>query len=197
MVLPIVAYGDPVLRKKCEPITADYRGLTELIANMRETMAVAYGVGLAAPQVGVPIRLFVIDTSPFADDEDLSAEEQAELAAFNKVLINAEILEESGEEWDFNEGCLSIPDVREDVSRKETLVIRYQDENFVEHTETYSGLIARVIQHEYDHIEGIMFTDKLSPFKKRLIKGRLGKISQGKIDVDYPMRFPAQKNKRR
>ena len=196
MILPIVAYGDPVLRKKAKDITKDYPKLDELIENMKETMYGAYGVGLAAPQIGVPIRLFLVDTSPFAEDDDFTEDEKKELLEFKKTFINAEILEESGDEWAFNEGCLSIPDVREDVFRQPTVTIKYQDENFETHTEVYDGLIARVVQHEYDHIEGVLFTDKLSGLKKRLIKGKLGNISKGKIQVDYKMRFPAQKKKR-
>ncbi len=190
MILPIVAYGEPVLRKVAKDITTDYPKLGDLIANMWETMYNAHGVGLAAPQVGLPIRLFLVDTSPFADDEELGPEEQETLKDFKKVFINAQIEEETGDQWDFNEGCLSIPDVREDVKRKPEIRISYLDENFESHTETYDGLLARVIQHEYDHIEGILFTDKLSSLKKRLLKSRLEKISKGKINVDYKMRFP-------
>lgn len=196
MVLPIIAYGDPVLRKKGKEIPEDYPKLEELIENMWETMYGAYGVGLAAPQVGLPIRLFMIDTSPFAEDEDLSPEEQKELQGLKKVFINPTILEERGDEWAFSEGCLSIPDVREDVFRKPEITIEYYDENFKKHTEDYKGLAARVIQHEYDHIEGILFTDKLSSLKKRLIKGKLANISKGKINVDYRMRFPLVKKGR-
>lgn len=196
MVLPIVAYGDPVLRKKADDISEDYPNLKELIDNMYETMYGAYGVGLAAPQIGLPIRLFLVDTSPFSEDEDYSKEEQEQLKSFKRTFINAKILEEEGDEWAFNEGCLSIPDVREDVFRKPLITVQYQDENFVSHTEKFDGLIARVIQHEYDHIEGVLFTDKLSALKKRLIKGRLSNISKGKIDVDYKMRFPDMKKKR-
>ncbi|WP_417856346.1 peptide deformylase [Xanthomarina gelatinilytica] len=196
MILPIVAYGDPVLKKLGEEINKDYPNLKELIDNMYETMDGAYGVGLAAPQIGLPIRLFIVDTSPFAEDEALSPEEQKELKAFKRTFINAQIINEEGDEWAFNEGCLSIPEVREDVFRKPTITITYFDENFEKHTETFAGLIARVIQHEYDHIEGILFTDKLSTLKKRLIKGKLANISKGKISVDYRMRFPNQKKKR-
>jgi len=196
MILPITAYGDPVLRKKAKDISADYPKLKELIENMWETMYGAYGVGLAAPQVGLPIRIFMIDTSPFAEDEDLSEEERNELASLKKVFINAKILEEKGDEWAFNEGCLSIPDVREDVFRKPEITIEYFDEDFNKHTESYKGLAARVIQHEYDHIEGILFTDKLSSLKKRLIKGKLTNISKGKIQVDYRMKFPELKKGR-
>ena len=190
MILPIVAYGDPVLRKVAKEIDADYPNLKELIANMKETMYNAYGVGLAAPQIGKGIRLFVIDASPFAEDDDLSEEDRAALKDFNRVFINAEIIEEEGEEWAFNEGCLSIPDVRQDIYRQPKVTFTYQDEDFNTHTETLEGLAARVFQHEYDHIEGILFTDKLSSLKKRLIKKKLDNISKGKIRADYRMRFP-------
>ena len=196
MILPIVAYGDAVLKKMGTPITKDYPNLDTLIENMFETMYNALGVGLAAPQIGLPIRLFVIDTSPFSEDDDLTPEEQKTLKDFKRVFINAKITKEEGDEWAFNEGCLSIPDVREDVFRQPKLIIEYVDENFNKHIEKFDGLIARVIQHEYDHIDGILFTDRLSAFKKRLIKSRLINISKGKIDVDYRMRFPDQKKKR-
>ncbi|WP_299439894.1 peptide deformylase [uncultured Aquimarina sp.] len=196
MIIPIVAYGDPVLKKKAKEINKEYPKLSELLENMFETMYNAHGVGLAAPQIGLPIRLFLVDTEPFSDDEELSEEEREVLKGFKKVFINATIIEETGEEWAFTEGCLSIPEVREDVFRKETIKINYFDENFVEYTETYSGLAARVIQHEYDHIEGVLFTDKLSSLKKRLIKGKLTNISKGKIDADYRMRFPLAKKGR-
>ena len=196
MTLPIVAYGDPVLRKVGVDIDPDYPNLNELLENMWETMYKANGVGLAAPQIGLPIRLFLVDTTPFAEDDELTPEEQKALDGFKKVFINAYIEEESGDKWAFNEGCLSIPDIREDVSRKDTITIRYQDEKFNSYKETYDGLLARVIQHEYDHIEGILFTDKLSSLKKRLLKGRLTNISKGKIEVDYKMRFPAIKKGR-
>jgi len=196
MILPILAYGDPILRKECATLTKEYPKLDVLLENMFETMYEASGIGLAAPQIGLPIRLFMVDASPFGDDEDLSEEERKELETFKKVFINAEIIEESGDEWAFNEGCLSIPEVREDVFRQPTVVIEYQDENFKKHKDTFSGMAARIIQHEYDHIEGILFTDKLSPIKKRLIKGKLANISKGKIKVDYRMRFPKMKKKR-
>jgi len=196
MILPIVAYGDPVLKKKAQEIEASYPKLDELISNMYETMYGAYGVGLAAPQVGLSIRLFLVDTAPFAEDESFTQEEQEALKGFKKTFINAEILEEEGEPWAFSEGCLSIPNVREDVMREPRITIKYQDENFTSHVESYEGLIARVIQHEYDHIEGILFTDKLSSFKKRLLKGKLNNISKGKIKADYRMRFPAMSRKR-
>ena len=196
MILPIVAYGDPVLRKVGVDIDKTYPKFKELLANMWETMYNAKGVGVAAPQIGLAIRIFLIDTTPFADDEDLAEAEKKALNGFKKVFINAKIEEETGNEWDFNEGCLSIPDIREDITRKDTITITYQDENFKTNTETYDGLLARVIQHEYDHIEGVLFTDKLSTLKKRLLKGRLANISKGKIDIDYRMRFPNMKKGR-
>lgn len=196
MILPIVAYGDPVLRKKCEDIDAGYPGLETLLADMWETMYQASGVGLAAPQIGKAIRVFLVDTSPFAEDDVLPAAERELLKSFKKVFINARIESETGEKWAFNEGCLSIPDVREDVQRMDTITMTYMDEDFKEHTETFDGLLARVIQHEYDHIEGILFTDHLSSLKKRLLKSRLGNISKGRIQVDYRMRFPDAKRAR-
>ncbi|MEO2071425.1 MAG: peptide deformylase [Zunongwangia sp.] len=196
MILPIVAYGDPVLKKKAKPIDKDYPKLEELISNMWDTMYNAYGVGLAAPQVGVPIRLFVIDAAPFAEDDDLTAEEKEYLKGFKRVFINAKVIEETGDEWAFSEGCLSIPDIREDIFRKPEVTIEYQDQNFETKTETFTGLAARVVQHEYDHTEGILFTEKISSLKKRLINGRLKKISSGKIKVDYKMRFPSVKKGR-
>lgn len=196
MILPIVAYGDPVLKKKAKPITPDYPNLSELLDNMYQTMYGASGVGLAAPQIGLAIRVFLVDTSPFADDESFTAEEQEQLKNFKKTFINAEILEEKGDEWAFSEGCLSIPGINEDVFRKPVVTIKYQDEDFNTHTQTYTGLIARVIQHEYDHIEGVLFTDKLSSLKKRLIKGKLTNISKGKCSAEYRMKFPMVSKKR-
>lgn len=197
MILPIVAYGTSVLRKKSKEIDKDYPKLKEIVENMYETMYAAFGIGLAAPQIGLPIRIFLVDTSPFAEDDDVLEEEELEfLKDFKQTFINAKILEEEGDEWSFNEGCLSIPDVREDVFRKPDITIEYYDEDFKKHTKSFSGLAARVIQHEYDHIEGILFTDKLSSFKKRLLKTKLSNISKGKIKVDYRMRFPDMKKKR-
>jgi len=196
MILPIIAYGHPVLRKKADPITKDYPELDKLIEDMFDTMYQANGIGLAAPQVGKSIRLFIVNATPFADDEDLSEEERDILATFKKVFINPQIVKETGDEWAFNEGCLSIPDIREDVFRQPEITIEYQDENFKKHTETYTGIAARIIQHEYDHIEGVLFTDLLSPLKRRLIKSKLKNISQGKIKVDYAMRFPRLKKMR-
>ena len=195
MILPIVAYGDPVLRKVGAEIDSDYPNLEALIVNMKETMYKASGVGLAAPQIGKSIRLFLVDATPFADDEDLDEDERKVLADFNHVFINPKIVKEEGDEWAFNEGCLSIPDVREDVFRQEKITIEYQDEAFKKHTKTLDGLAARVFQHEYDHIEGVLFTDKLSSLKKRLIKKKLENISRGKIKADYRMRFPNLKKK--
>ncbi len=191
MILPIVVYGDPVLRKVGTDIDKNYEGLDQLISDMFDTMYKAKGVGLAAPQIGKAIRLFVVDTKPFAesddDDEDdeFTPEQKKELEAFKKVFINARILSEEGAEWKFNEGCLSIPKIREDVSRKPEIEIEFMDENFVKHKQKFDGLIARVIQHEYDHIEGKLFTDKISPFKRKMISGKLNDISNGKITADY------------
>ncbi len=168
MILPVIAYGDPVLRKVGVEIDKDYPNLSELIDNMKETMYNAQGVGLAAPQIGKAIRLFIIDTSPFAEDPDLNEKEQAFLKDFKKIFINAQIIEEEGDEWSFSEGCLSIPDIREDVFRQEKVTIEYFDENFEKHTDILVGLAARVVQHEYDHIEGILFTDKISSLKKTI-----------------------------
>lgn len=195
MILPIVGYGDPVLRKVGEDISTEYPNLQELIANMYETMYNAYGVGLAAPQIGLAIRMFVIDTEPFSDSEDLSKEEQDQLKGFKQTFINAKMLVEEGEEWAFNEGCLSIPEVREDVYRNEKITIEYFDENFNKKTESFDGLIARVIQHEYDHIEGILFTDKISSLKKTLIKKKLQNIMDGKARPDYRMKFINKKGR--
>ncbi len=193
MILPIVVYGDPVLRKKCVDIEKTHPNLDQIIKDMYETMYDANGVGIAAPQVGKPIRLFLVDASPFAEvDEDEEPEyseaEMKEMNGFKRTFINARIIEEVGEEWKFNEGCLSIPKIREDVLRKPDVTIEYFDENFKKHTETFTGVIARVIQHEYDHIEGILFTDKINPFKRKLIAGKLTDISKGKFKADYKTR---------
>ena len=196
MILPIVAYGDPILKKRASEISKPTPKLDETILNMYESMYGAHGVGLAAPQVGLSIRLFLVDTSPFADDEEYSVEEQEKLKDFKRTFINAKIIEETGVEWSFNEGCLSIPNVREEVLRKPVIKVEYLDEDFNTHTEIFDGLIARVIQHEYDHIEGILFTDKVSTLKKRLLKGKLSNISKGKTSVDYRMRFPNMSKKR-
>lgn len=195
MIIPIYGYGEPVLRQVGAEIAPDYPDLAAIIANMYDTMYNAYGVGLAAPQVGLPIRLFVIDTEPFSDSKELSKEEQEQLKSFKKTFINAKMLKEDGEEWGFNEGCLSIPDVREDVYRNERITIEYCEEDFVRKTEVFDGLIARVIQHEYDHIEGVLFTDKISMLKKTLIKKKLQNIMDGKAFPDYRMKFANKKGR--
>lgn len=186
MILPIVAYGDPVLKTRALPVEKDDPGLTALIENMWETMYRAQGVGLAAPQVGLSKRIFVIDATPFIEDD-------AGLKDFKKVFLNPEILEESGQEWVFNEGCLSFPDLREDISRKPDIRISYYDEQFNQHEETFTGLAARIIQHEYDHIEGVVMVDRISPLKKTLIRKRLSNISKGLVDAGYLMKFPLKK----
>ena len=184
MIYPIVAYGDPVLKKKADPIDREKTDVQVLSADMFETMHKASGVGLAGPQIGMSLRIFVIDASPMEDEK---------YKEFKSAFINPEIIEEDGEPWDYEEGCLSIPGIREDVSRNEKLRIRYYDENWTQHEEEFDGILARIIQHEYDHIEGVLFTDKLSGFKKRLIKGKLADISRGDVDVNYPMKFPKRK----
>lgn len=190
MILPIVAYGHPVLRKMCEDITPDYPQLEQLIANMWETMYNSNGVGLAAPQVNRPIRLFVIDSEQIINS--LEEDEKEDYPGDNgvkQVFINAHIVGTDGEEWSYNEGCLSIPKVREDVYRPESVTLRFVDENFQPHQRTFTGITARVIFHEYDHIDGKLFIDHLKPLKKRMIKGKLEDISKGKIKVDYKMIF--------
>jgi peptide deformylase len=187
MILPIVAIGDPVLKKVAGKIEENTEELQTLIENMFETMYKANGVGLAAPQIGKSIRLFIVDASPFAEDGEEGTEM---LKDFKKVFINAKMIDESGEEWGFNEGCLSIPGIREEVFRNEHIKIRYQDENFKEHTQSFDGYAARIIQHEYDHIEGILFTDLISPLRKRMLKRKIEEISQGDVDVAYKMKFP-------
>ncbi len=195
MILPILAYGSPVLKKLANDITPKYPNLNELISNMWETMYAAKGVGLAAPQIGLSIRLFVIDATPFLDDENMDEFELNSIKNFKKVFINPKIINENGSLWEFNEGCLSIPEIREDVSRRSKIIIEYFDENFQFHRLELSGLAARVVQHEYDHIEGILFTDHISSLKKRLIKGKLNNISSGSIKVDYEMKFNNKKLK--
>lgn len=178
MVLPVYVYGQPVLRKVAQDIDKDYKGLEKLISDMRDTMAKAEGIGLAAPQIGKSIRLFIIDA-------DVLKEDYPELEGFNKVFINAEIVEEFGDDVVHSEGCLSVPTIREDVKRADGIRIKYLDENFVEHDEEYEGFGARIIQHEYDHIDGLLFVDHLSAIKKRLLKGRLGNISKGNVNIGY------------
>ena len=196
MILPIVAYGSNVLKTKAVNITPDFQDLETLIDNMWETMYNANGVGIAAPQIGKSIRLFVVDASPFSKDDEISDDEISILKDFKKVFINPEIIEETGEEWDFTEGCLSIPNIREDISRKENIIIRYYDESFEKVELNLGGLAARIVQHEYDHIEGVLFIDKLSSLKKKLLKGKLNDISNGKIKTEYKMRYPQGKIKR-
>ena len=195
MILPILAYGSPVLKKLANDITPKYPNLSELISNMWETMYAAKGVGLAAPQIGLSIRLFVIDATPFFDDENMDDFELNSIKNFKKVFINPKITRQNGSLWEFNEGCLSIPEIREDVSRRSKIIIEYFDENFQFHRLELSGLAARVVQHEYDHIEGILFTDHISSLKKRLIKRKLNNISSGSIKVDYEMKFHIKKFK--
>ena len=179
---PIYVYGSAVLRQVAKPIDANYPNLKELIAEMFESMEKSDGIGLAAPQIGLSIRLFVVDATAFA-------EENPELKEFRKPFINAQILERGTETVSFNEGCLSLPGIHGDVIRPTTIRMSYCDEDFVQHEETFSGIVARIIQHEYDHIEGILFTDKLSAFKKQLIKTKLNNIMKGKVKVDYRMKF--------
>ncbi|MCR6719561.1 MAG: peptide deformylase [Chitinophagaceae bacterium] len=191
MTLPIVAYGDPVLRKVAEDITPDYPGLAKFIEDMWETMYASNGVGLAAPQVNRSIRLFAVDSEQmFANMDEKEIKEYDDAPGIKRIFINAQIVALDGEEWAYNEGCLSIPKIREDVKRQESVTIRYMDENFEERKDTFTGLTARVILHEYDHIEGKLFIDYMSPFKRKLIKGKLTDISKGRVNVDYKMVFP-------
>ena len=187
MILPIFAFGQPVLKQVAKDITADYEGLSKLLEDMWETMYQAYGVGLAAPQIGLGIRIFVVDSTQIKDE--MRKGEQG----IKKAFINAHVIEESGKSWGYEEGCLSIPHVRGEVERLDTVRIKYMDENFIEFEETYSGINARVIQHEYDHIEGVLFVDYLSSIKKRLLKGKLTNISKGECDASYRMKFPIKK----
>jgi peptide deformylase len=181
MILPIYAYGSPVLRQKASAINPEYPNLNELIADMYETMYASNGIGLAAPQIGLPIRLFIVDGSEIDDIDPIN---------FKQTFINPVIVEEYDHKWSFEEGCLSIPQVREHVSRHAKLRIRYQDEHFREHEAIFDGMAARIIQHEYDHIEGVLFTDRISPLKRSLLKGKLSNISAGKVNVSYRMKFP-------
>jgi peptide deformylase len=180
MLLPVYGYGQPVLKKKAVDISSDYPGLEKLIADMWETMYHAHGVGLAAPQIGLGIRLFVIDTDQM---------EREDVTGFKKVFINAQVLEETGDLWSYEEGCLSIPDIRGDVERHAVVRLRYQDEQLQWHEELFEGINARVIQHEYDHIEGILFTERLKPIRRKLIQRKLETIRQGKVSADYKIKF--------
>ena len=187
MILPIVAYGDPVLKKEGKKLQENQEGIKELIDNMFETMYDAHGVGLAAQQVGRSLKLFIVDASPFAEDDD-------RLTDFKKVFINPVILNEEGEEWTFNEGCLSFPELRIDVDRKDKIIIRYQNEKFETFEEEFDGLAARVLQHEYDHVYGILFTDRISALRRRMLKGRLNSISKGNVNAEYKMRIFSPNN---
>lgn len=184
MKLPVVAFGDPILKKHCIEIDKSFQELEVFILNMKETMYSASGVGLAAPQVGKAIRLFIIDSTIMIEDDETDE------IGIQETFINAKIIEETGEEWAFEEGCLSIPEIRENVFRKDTIKIEYYNINWEKQLKTFSGITARIIQHEYDHIEGVLFTDHLKPLKKRLLKKRLNKISEGKISPNYKMRYP-------
>ena len=192
MILPIVAYGSSVLRKECEEIEEN-TDMSKLIDDMFETMYAAKGVGLACPQIGQSIRMFIVDAAPFSEEEPQNKEDVKKLEflrSFKKVFINPIIEEETGKKWPFSEGCLSIPGIREDVDRKSIIKISYFDENWKFHEQSFTGIAARIIQHEYDHIEGVLFTDHLKPLKRRLLKRKLEDISKGKVDVDYKMKFP-------
>jgi peptide deformylase len=190
MILPIYGFGKQALRNKAEDIDKDYPGIDELVSNMFITLKSANGVGLAAPQIGLNIRLFIVDSSEAGDDYP---EEQK----IKKTFINARILEYFGDDWLFNEGCLSVPDIREDIVRKSKIRIKYLDTDFVEHEEVFDGIASRVIQHEYDHLEGVLFIDKVSSLKKMLLKKKLSDISKGNIEIDYKMSFSKPANKRR
>jgi peptide deformylase len=192
MILPVIAYGDPVLRAECEEVE-EGTDMTSVLKDMRDTMHQASGVGLAAPQVGKSIRLFIVDASPFAEEEPENEEEAQNfeiLKNFKKVFINPIIEEERGKKWAFTEGCLSIPGIREEVIRENIVKISYFDEEWNFHEEEYTGVAARIIQHEYDHIEGVLFTDHLNPLKRRMLKRRLTDISKGEVSVTYRMKFP-------
>ena len=192
MILPIVAYGHPVLREVAKDITPDYPGLDKLIEDMWETMYASNGVGLAAPQINKPIRLFVIDSAQIfnnMDEEEKAENEYPDAPGVKQVFINAQIRELNGQEWVYNEGCLSIPKIREDIPRNEEVTLEYVDEKFTPQIRTFNGITARIILHEYDHIEGKLFIDYLKPLKRKLLKGKLDDISKGKIKVDYKMAF--------
>jgi len=200
MIYPIVAYGDPVLRKRATDIDDTYDTLPKLIDDMYETMYSSSGVGIAAPQIGKSIRLFVVDTASVLERmnqlEEEDPEEENQFAGekgIKQAFINAKKVKADGDEWVYNEGCLSIPNIREDVTRPDVITLEYLDENFKPHKKTFKGFTGRVIQHEYDHLEGILFTDLVKPLKKRLLKPKLDKISKGDVKVDYKMKFPLRK----
>ena len=188
MILPIIGYGNPILKITSKDINNSYPNLKQLIDDMYETMYNANGVGLAAPQIGKSIRLFIIDTAPFLNIDENEIE-GIKVESIKQTFINPVIIQESGDSWSFEEGCLSIPHIREDVKRKSDINIEFYDENFTLNKKSFSGIVARVIQHEYDHIQGILFTDKLTSFKKRLLKNKLNNIEKGNIDIDYLMDF--------
>ena len=193
MILPIVAYGNPVLREVAKDITPEYPGLDKLIEDMWETMYASNGVGLAAPQINKPIRLFVIDSAQIfnnMDEEEKAENEYPDAPGVKQVFINAHIVEEAGEDWPYNEGCLSIPKIREDIYRAEEVTVEFMDEKFQQHTKTFDGITGRIILHEYDHIDGKLFIDHLPPLRRKLLKRKLDDISKGKIRVDYKMAFP-------
>ncbi|MFN8358067.1 MAG: peptide deformylase [Spirosomataceae bacterium] len=192
MILPIVAYGDPVLRKVAQPIAKGSVDIQKLVADMFETMYEAAGVGLAAPQIGQSIRIFVVDGTPLNEEDSNHEDFDPSLVGFKKAFINPEVLDEDGDEWAYEEGCLSIPGIRGDVYRPETVTIKYLDPEWNEHVETFDGMAARIIQHEYDHLQGKMFTDYLPTLKKQLIKKKLANISKGDVKVEYRMKFPAR-----
>ena len=196
MILPILAYGDPILKKECDEIDENYSDLKKLISDMFETMYKAKGVGLAAPQIGKNIRLFIVDGSPFSEDEGEDEDPLADgISDFKKVFINPIIEDETGKEWPFHEGCLSIPKIRESVTRKPEITVSYYDENWEFKEEKYAGYAARIFQHEYDHIEVVLFTDYLSPLKRKLLQKKLNNITNGEIEIDYKMRFPKKTKK--
>jgi len=194
MILPIVAYGDPVLKREARDIDREVDTIDRLIDDMFETMYGAQGIGLAAPQIGKSLRLFIVDASPFGEDEE--DPEAQKVKDFQEVFINARIIEEKGEPYVFPEGCLSIPNIREEVTREDTILIEYYDRDWNFQQKEFDGYAARIIQHEYDHIEGILFTDRLNPLKKKLLKRKLTDISKGKVEVGYRMKFPKMKLKR-
>lgn len=191
MVFPIVAYGDPILRKVARNIDPhENLDLPKLVENMYETMYDSSGIGLAAPQIGMSVRLFIVDGTPLNESDDEDHEIDPTLEGFKKVFVNPQMVQQEGDKWPFEEGCLSIPGVRADVHRPESLTIKYFDLEWKEHVEQYDGMAARIIQHEYDHLEGKLFTDYLPALKKQLLKKRLNEITKGKVKVDYRMRFP-------
>ena len=194
MILPILSYGNSILKNKSVEIDSSYPNLDKLINDMWETMYAASGVGIAAPQVGLSLRLFLVDGTPFYEDDQIEDNFKYQLKNLKKVFINPEIIE-TGNKWSFNEGCLSIPDIIEEIYRKEKIEIKYFDENFILRKEKFSGLAARIIQHEFDHIEGVLFTDRLSSLKKKMLNGKLVDISKGKVKVNYLMKFPIIRKK--